>query len=97
MSKVALITGIFERLIHAIKSFNGAAIRLLFKGKIKELIVHVDLYFLISVFSIYFLAETNLYTFSSIWSNFSFLVFKYLLFSSLGVISIFSLCTTSIP
>jgi len=48
---IALITGVFERLINAIKSFDGKAIKLLFAGKIKELIKHVDLYFLISVFS----------------------------------------------
>jgi len=47
---IALITGIFERIINAIKSFDGTAIRLLFKGKIKELIKHTDLYFLIAVF-----------------------------------------------
>jgi putative membrane protein len=47
---IALITGIFERLINAIKSFNGVAIQLLFKGKIKDLIKHIDLYFLIAVF-----------------------------------------------
>jgi len=47
---IALITGIFERLINAIKSFDLHAIKLLFSGKIKELIKHVDLYFLISVF-----------------------------------------------
>ncbi len=47
---IALITGIFERIINAIKSFDGTAIKLLFKGKIKELIKHIDLYFLIAVF-----------------------------------------------
>ncbi len=47
---IALITGIFERIINAIKSFDGTAIKLLFKGKIKELIKHTDLYFLIAVF-----------------------------------------------
>lgn len=47
---IALITGIFERLINAIKSFDGVAISLLLKGKIKDLIKHVDLYFLIAVF-----------------------------------------------
>lgn len=47
---IALITGIFERLINAIKSFNGQAIKLLFSGKIKELIAHTDLVFLIAVF-----------------------------------------------
>ncbi|NOQ26237.1 MAG: DUF368 domain-containing protein [Bacteroidales bacterium] len=48
---IALITGVFERLINAIKSFDIKAIKLLFKGKIKELIEYVDLYFLIAVFS----------------------------------------------
>ncbi len=47
---IALITGIFERLIDAIKSFDLKAINLLFKGKFKELIQHIDLWFLISVF-----------------------------------------------
>jgi putative membrane protein len=47
---MALITGIFERLINAIKSFNLTAIRLLLKGKIKDFINHTDLYFLIFVF-----------------------------------------------
>lgn len=47
---IALITGIFERLINAIKSFDATAIKLLFKGKIKELIEYVDFYFLVAVF-----------------------------------------------
>ncbi|MDD2195914.1 MAG: DUF368 domain-containing protein [Bacteroidales bacterium] len=46
---VALITGIFERIINAIKSFNLTALSLLFSGKIKELIIYVDFYFLLSV------------------------------------------------
>ncbi len=48
---IALITGIFERLINAIKSFDLTAIKLLLTGKIKEFIKHVDLYFLIAVFA----------------------------------------------
>lgn len=47
---IALITGIFERLINAIKSFNLKAIKLLFKGEWKALATHIDLWFLISVF-----------------------------------------------
>ncbi len=47
---IALITGIFERIIDAIKSFNGTAFGLLVKGKIKEFIQYTDLYFLLSVF-----------------------------------------------
>lgn len=46
---IALITGIFERLINAIKSFDSTAIQLLFKGDIKGLLKHVDFAFLVSV------------------------------------------------
>lgn len=46
---IALITGIFERLIDALKSFNLTAVKLLFKGDIKGLIKHIDLWFLASV------------------------------------------------
>lgn len=48
---IALITGIFERLINAIKSFNITALRLLLKGKFKEFSVHTDLVFLLFLFS----------------------------------------------
>ncbi len=48
---IALITGIFERLINAIKSFNISAIKLLFSGKIKDFIQHTDMYFLIALFA----------------------------------------------
>ena len=47
---IALITGIFERLIHAIKSFNGKALKLLLKGKVREFAIHTDLAFLFAVF-----------------------------------------------
>jgi putative membrane protein len=47
---IALITGIFERLIHAIKSFDLKAIRLLFTFKLREFALHVDLFFLLAVF-----------------------------------------------
>lgn len=46
---IALITGIFERLINAIKSFDTTALKLLFSGKFKELLNHVDFNFLVSV------------------------------------------------
>jgi putative membrane protein len=48
---IALITGIFERLIDALKSFDAKAIKYLFSGKIKELIEHIDFWFLLAVFS----------------------------------------------
>jgi len=47
---IALITGIFHELIDSIKSFNGVALKLLLSAKFKELIVHINLWFLISVF-----------------------------------------------
>ncbi|MCD4745046.1 MAG: DUF368 domain-containing protein [Bacteroidales bacterium] len=47
---IALITGIFERLINAIKSINLTALKFLFTGKFKEFAKHIDLYFLIAVF-----------------------------------------------
>lgn len=48
---IALITGIFEKLIHSIKSFDATAVKLLFSGKIKQLADHVNLGFLIAVLS----------------------------------------------
>lgn len=48
---IALITGIFERLIDSIKSFDLKALQLLLKFKIKDFIKHTDLLFLISVLS----------------------------------------------
>lgn len=48
---IALITGIFERLIHAIKSFNMGALKLLFAGQWKALVKHTDLGFLVAVFA----------------------------------------------
>lgn len=53
---IALITGIFERLIEALKSFNMTALKLLFKGDIKGLIKHTDFWFLLSVGSGVFVA-----------------------------------------
>lgn len=47
---IALITGIFERLINAIKSFDINAIKLLFKGKFKEFYNYTDLGFIIALF-----------------------------------------------
>ncbi len=46
---IALITGIFERIIHAIKSFNLTALRLLLQRRFKEFATYVDLWFMVSV------------------------------------------------
>ena len=44
---IALIVGIFERLINSLKSFNFKAIKLLFTGKFKEFAKHTDFVFLL--------------------------------------------------
>ncbi|PKP49736.1 MAG: DUF368 domain-containing protein [Bacteroidetes bacterium HGW-Bacteroidetes-11] len=48
---IALITGIFERLINSIKSFNLIALKLLLKGDFKGFAKHTDLYFLLVLFA----------------------------------------------
>ena len=48
---VALITGIFETLINSIKSFDITAFRLIIKGEFKAFAEHINLSFLIAVFS----------------------------------------------
>ncbi len=47
---IALITGIFQKIIDSFKSFDITALRLFFTGKFKEFAKHTNLYFLISVF-----------------------------------------------
>ncbi len=48
---IALIVGIFERLINAIKSFNLIAFKLLLKGDFKGFARHTDLAFLVVLFA----------------------------------------------
>jgi putative membrane protein len=48
---IALITGIYERLINAIKSFDIHALQLLLKFKWKSFAVYTDFYFLLPVFT----------------------------------------------
>jgi len=76
---IALITGIFERLINSIKSFGVSSLTLLIKGRFKEFADKTDLYFLISLFAgviiaIVLLARIFDYLFSQypvyIWSFF---------------------------
>lgn len=47
---IALITGIFERIINAIKHFDVQALKFLFKGQFKSFAKHVDLKFLLFIF-----------------------------------------------
>lgn len=46
---IALITGIFERLINAIKSFNSKAVKLIIKADFKGFATHTDLWFILSI------------------------------------------------
>jgi putative membrane protein len=48
---IALITGIFERLINSIKSFGVGSLNLLLKGRFKEFANKTDLYFLVALFT----------------------------------------------
>jgi len=46
---IAMITGIFERIINSLKSFDIAAFKMLLKGRFREFARHTDLIFLINV------------------------------------------------
>jgi putative membrane protein len=46
---IAMMTGIFERIINSLKSFDLTALKLLLKGKLREFVRHTDLIFLINV------------------------------------------------
>jgi len=46
---IAMITGIFERIVNSIKSFDIPAIKMLLKGNFREFVRHTDLFFLINV------------------------------------------------
>lgn len=76
---IAMITGILEPLINAIKSFDLTALKLLFQGRFQELSQHINLPFLIAVFlgigaAIISLARLFEYLFANfpvyIWSYF---------------------------
>ena len=46
---IAIITGIFERIINSVKSFNLPAFKMLFKGEFREFARYTDLIFLINI------------------------------------------------
>ncbi|MFO7923848.1 MAG: DUF368 domain-containing protein [Bacteroidales bacterium] len=48
---IALITGIFEKLIHSLRSVDHIAFSLLVRGKFREFAAHINLTFLFAVFS----------------------------------------------
>ena len=63
---IAFITGIYERLINAIKSINIANIKLFFKGKFKEFWKNIDgtfIAFLIFGIAVSFLSLAKLMTY----------------------------------
>lgn len=47
---IAFITGIYQRLIDSLKSFDPGALKLLFSGGFKVFALKTDLYFLVSIF-----------------------------------------------
>ena len=57
---IAFITGIYEELIHSIKSIDGAAVRLFFTGRWKSFWKHINGNFLLAVFGGIFLAVVSL-------------------------------------
>ena len=76
---MALITRIYEELIYSLKSFDNKALKLLISFDFKELIKHVNLYFLLIVFtgsivSVFFTANLFKFLFTNypilIWSFF---------------------------
>lgn len=48
---IALITGIFERLLNAIKSINFKALKLIGSGEFKKFAAYTDFWFLVAVFA----------------------------------------------
>lgn len=76
---IALITGVFEKLIHSVKSIDHKAFTFLVKGKFTSFSSHINLPFLIAVFSgavisIFSLARLLAYLFDNfpvfIWAYF---------------------------
>lgn len=67
---VAFVTGVYERLINAIKSCDVTAVKLLFGGKVKEFMERIDFWFLLwlgtgVIFSIVTLARVLEYCFAN--------------------------------
>jgi len=46
---IAMITGVFERIINALKSVDLSAIKMLLKGRFREFAMHVDLLFIVNI------------------------------------------------
>jgi len=61
---IALITGVFERLIHSLKSFNLQSLKLLFRVHFREFAAYTDIFFLITILSG---AVLSIFTFAKIF------------------------------
>ncbi len=48
---IALVTGVFEKLIHSVRSIDHIALGFLLKGKFRSFSSRINLYFLIAIFS----------------------------------------------
>ncbi|MCF8404839.1 MAG: DUF368 domain-containing protein [Bacteroidales bacterium] len=85
---MALITGIFERLINAIKAFDLKAIKLLGSIKLKEFAQKTDLAFLVAVFAGIFIAIITLARlFDYLFTNYPVYIWAY--FFGLVLASVF--------
>jgi putative membrane protein len=91
---IAFITGIYERLINAIKSINFANIKLLFKGKFKAFWTNIDgtfIAFLLGGIAVSFLSLAQLMTYLIenypifVWSFFSGLIIASTIFVARNV------------
>ena len=76
---IALITGVFEKLIHSLRSIDHTAVSLLLKGQFRNFASHINFYFLLAVFSgavlsVFTLARLLAYLFDNfpvfIWAYF---------------------------
>lgn len=91
---IAFITGIYERLLSAIKSFNFANLKLFFTGKFKQFWANIDGNFLVCLFAgiaVSFLSLAKLITYLieyhpvQIWSFFFGLIIASTIFVARGV------------
>lgn len=75
---IALITGIFERIINAIKSFDGKAIKMLYQRRFRELLSYIDFYFLVAIFSGMIISIITLARlFEHLFGNYPVLIWSY--------------------
>lgn len=92
---IALITGIYEELIHSVKSFDLDAVKLLFQFKIRKFWIHINGNFLVAVFvgiglSIITLAKL----FKFLLENELYAIWLMAFFFGLILVSVFSVART---